>query len=149
MRLGTGRRVGIGLALALRSGLRVGLWLALGLGASRGGAQTVRSDGADPVAMVERGRFVFEQYCTPCHGDGRGDDGAPMLPGTHALHLKYRGERPGLLEQRSDLPAEVIRVFVRNGVASMPPFRKTEVTDEDIEAIAAYLAAAAKGRRAK
>jgi mono/diheme cytochrome c family protein len=53
--------------------------------------------------------------------------------------LKYKGEKPGLLEERSDLPAEVIRTFVRSGIASMPPFRKTELTDEDIDAIAAYL----------
>lgn len=96
---------------------------------------------------AERGRAVYERYCTACHGDGPGDDGAPMLPGTHALHLKYRGERPALLEQRTDLTAETIRAFVRNGVASMPPFRPTEVTDEDIAAIAAYIAAAGQGRR--
>lgn len=100
---------------------------------------------AQDPATLDRGRTVFEHYCAPCHGPGRGSDGAPMLPGTHALHLKYRGEKPGLLEERSDLPAELIKAFVRNGVASMPPFRKTEVTDEDIEAIAAYLAETAKG----
>jgi mono/diheme cytochrome c family protein len=99
-----------------------------------------------PAAAIEQGKTVFEHYCAACHGTGRGDDGAPMLPGTHALQLKYRGEKPGLLEERTDLPAELIKVFVRNGVASMPPFRKTEVTDEDIEAIAAYLAAAAQVR---
>jgi mono/diheme cytochrome c family protein len=87
---------------------------------------------------------VFEHYCAPCHGAGRGDDGAPLLPGTHALQLKYRGEKPGLLEQRTDLPAALIKAFVRAGVASMPPLRQTEVTDADIEAIAAYIADAAK-----
>jgi mono/diheme cytochrome c family protein len=146
MTRGVGLGVGIRFALARPAGLCVGIGLALALCVNDALAQ-VRSDGAGPAAMIERGRIVFEQYCTPCHGDGRGDDGAPMLPGTHALHLKYRGERPGLLEERTDLPAEAIRVFVRNGVASMPPFRKTEVTDEDIEAIAAYLAEAARGRR--
>jgi mono/diheme cytochrome c family protein len=60
--------------------------------------------------------------------------------------LKYRGEKPGLLEERTDLPAELVKAFVRNGVASMPPFRKTEVSDEDIAAIAAYLADAARRR---
>ncbi|HEY8521506.1 MAG TPA: cytochrome c [Gammaproteobacteria bacterium] len=102
---------------------------------------------AQDAALVERGRTVFAHYCAPCHGPGRGDDGAPMLPGTHALHLKYRGEKPALLEERDDLPAPVLKTFVRYGVASMPPFRKTEVTDEDIEAISAYLAASAAARR--
>ncbi len=99
---------------------------------------------AQDAAVIEHGKAVFQQYCAPCHGAGRGDDGAPMLPGTHALHLKYNGEKPGLLEQRRDLPFELLKAFVRNGVASMPPFRKTEVTDGDLEAIAAYLADAAK-----
>jgi hypothetical protein len=30
---------------------------------------------------------------------------------------------------------------VRNGVASMPPFRKTKAMDEDIDAVAAFLGA--------
>lgn len=93
---------------------------------------------------IARGRDVFAHYCAPCHGEGRGDDGAPLLPGTHALTLKYGGAKPGLLEERTDLPAELLTALVRNGVASMPPFRKTEVTDEDLAAIAAYLADAAR-----
>jgi mono/diheme cytochrome c family protein len=99
---------------------------------------------AQDAAEIARGREVFAHWCAPCHGDGRGDDGAPMLPGTHALTLKYGGQKPGLLTQRTDLPAELIKAFVRSGVASMPPFRKTEVTDEDLEAIAAYIAATAE-----
>jgi len=95
---------------------------------------------------IERGRDKFIHDCQPCHGAGPGDDGAPMLPGTHALQLKYKGEKPALLEQRSDLSAEVITVFIRNGVASMPPFRKTEVTDQHIADIAAYLKYMATGR---
>lgn len=95
---------------------------------------------------IAHGREVFAHYCAPCHGPGRGDDGAPLLPGTHALTLKYRGEKPGLLEERTDLPAELIRAFVRTGLASMPPFRKTELTDADIDAIAAYLAQTARER---
>jgi mono/diheme cytochrome c family protein len=98
---------------------------------------------------VAHGKEVFEHFCKPCHGDGRGDDGAPMLPGTHALTLKYRGQKPGLLEERTDLPAEVLTAFVRSGVASMPPFRKTEVTDADLAAVAAYLAATAGDRNSK
>ena len=101
---------------------------------------------AQETAVVEQGKVVFQHYCAPCHGDGCGDDGAPMLPGTHALYLKYKGQKPELLEQRMDLPAEFIRAIVRNGVASMPPFRKTEVTDEDIAALAAYLAASSRAR---
>jgi len=103
---------------------------------------------AQKPAEVMHGKEVFEHYCKPCHGEGRGDDGAPLLPGTHALTLKYRGQKPGLLEERTDLPPELIRAFVRSGVASMPPFRKTEVTDADLDAVAAYLADTASRRKA-
>ena len=99
---------------------------------------------AQEKPLVERGRTVFAHYCAPCHASGRGSDGAPMLPGTHALSLKYRGSKPALLEQRSDLSFELIKTFVRNGVASMPPLRKTEVTDDDLKAIAVYLADSAR-----
>jgi len=88
---------------------------------------------------AERGKAKFDHTCAPCHGAGVGDDGRAMLPGTDALRIKYRGSLPALLEQRTDLNAEAIRTFVRRGTWSMPPFRPTEVTERDIENIAAYL----------
>jgi mono/diheme cytochrome c family protein len=86
-----------------------------------------------------RGQAKFEHSCAPCHGDGPGDDGRAMLPGTDALRIKYQGSLPALLERRTDLNAEAIRTFVRRGTWSMPPFRPTEVTEGDIQDIAAYL----------
>jgi mono/diheme cytochrome c family protein len=88
---------------------------------------------------AERGRAKFEHSCAPCHGDGVGDDGRAMLPGTDALRIKYQGSLPALLEQRTDLNAEAIKTFVRRGTWSMPPFRPSEITDSDIQDIAAYL----------
>ena len=93
---------------------------------------------------VERGRQKFEYMCMPCHGDGRGDDGRTMLPGTDALRIKYRGALPALLTERTDLTYESIRLFVRQGVFSMPPFRPTEITNEEIRDIAAFIAEEAK-----
>jgi mono/diheme cytochrome c family protein len=87
----------------------------------------------------DRGRARFEHSCEPCHGDGPGDDGRAMLPGTDALRIKYSGTLPALIERRTDLTADVIRVFVRRGTWSMPPFRPTEITEADIQDIAAYL----------
>jgi mono/diheme cytochrome c family protein len=94
---------------------------------------------AQEAASVERGRIRFEHSCAPCHGAGIGDDGRAMLPGTDALRIKYQGALPALLEQRTDLNVEAIRTFVRRGTWSMPPFRPTEITERDIEDIAAYL----------
>jgi mono/diheme cytochrome c family protein len=94
---------------------------------------------AQEQGSATRGQAKFEHSCAPCHGAGIGDDGRAMLPGTDALRIKYQGSLPALLEQRTDLDAEAIRTFVRRGTWSMPPFRPTEVTEGDIQDIAAYL----------
>ena len=44
------------------------------------------------------------------------------------------------LEQRTDLVPTITQTFVRTGVSVMPPFRKTEISDADLAALAAYLA---------
>jgi mono/diheme cytochrome c family protein len=93
---------------------------------------------------VQRGNLKFQRTCAPCHGSGPGDDGRLLLPGTAALQLKYKGALPAALEARTDLPAAVLRTFVRRGSWSMPPFRKTELSDADIGDIAAYLAVSSK-----
>jgi (+)-pinoresinol hydroxylase len=85
-------------------------------------------------ATVERGAAVFNNWCSACHGPG-----PQNAPGTASLQMKYQGSVPAALEDRRDLTAEVVKVFVRNGVAMMAPFRKTEVSDADLEALAAYL----------
>jgi mono/diheme cytochrome c family protein len=100
---------------------------------------------AQEGTAIERGNAKFQHSCAPCHGPGPGDDGRAMLPGTDALRIKYRGTpTPALLEERSDLPYAVLRAFVRQGSMSMPPFRPTELTDQEIEDIAAYLAESSK-----
>lgn len=102
---------------------------------------------AHAQADVERGRAVFAKWCAPCHAGGVGSAARPF-PGTASLELKYKGSKPAALEQRTDLPGPALRVFLRNGSLSMPAFRKVEVSDADIDAIAAYLAAeAAKAQR--
>jgi (+)-pinoresinol hydroxylase len=80
------------------------------------------------------GRAVFWDHCEACHGDG------PGKPGTAALAAKYNGARPALLEQRTDLTPEIVKTIVRNGVSIMPIFRKTELSDADLNLLADYLA---------
>ena len=67
-----------------------------------------------------------------------------MLPGTMTLAARYAGFRYGALELRTDLTPELLRNFVRNGIGAMPMFRKSELSDADIEAIAGYLKATAE-----
>jgi mono/diheme cytochrome c family protein len=105
-------------------------------------AWTVASAQTPP--SPERGRPLFQQKCQPCHGTEPSDQGHAMLPGTDALRLKYRGSLPAALEQRTDLTPAAIKAFVRRGTGSMPPFRKTEVSDADIADIAAYLGNASR-----
>ena len=46
---------------------------------------------------------------------------------------------PALLDKRTDLTQALIKTYVRNGISIMPIFRKTEISDADLDAIAAYL----------
>lgn len=86
------------------------------------------------AAPVEgRGKQVFQRWCSSCHSS------SDRAPGTAALAAKYGAEKPAELEKRTDLDPEIIRYFVRNGVSVMPFFRKTEITDAELDALGAYL----------
>lgn len=91
---------------------------------------------AMPAARADEhpGRPVFVKWCAPCHARGPGN------PGTAALAAVYRNAKPGALEDRTDLTTEFVKKSVRNGVYVMPFFRKTEISDAELEALAAYLA---------
>ncbi len=91
------------------------------------------------TGMIEKGKTVFQRECAPCHGAGPGLDGSNMLPGTAAIAVKYQGAVPPLLEERDNLTAEYLEYIVRYGQGSMPPFRKTEVSDPEMNAVSAYL----------
>ena len=95
------------------------------------GAAGGAANAQDPA--VERGHEVFQYWCAACHAPG------PRHPGTQALEVLYKGAKPAALEERTDLLPELTRAFVRTGVSVMPPFRKTEITDADLDALAAYL----------
>lgn len=84
-------------------------------------------------AIMDKGQAVFEKWCLPCHGEGAN------FPGTAALQAKYQGKVQAVLTKRTGLTADFIKHFVRNGVSIMPFFRKTEISDEELDALAAYL----------
>ena len=97
---------------------------------------------AQTVPSAENGRAVFAKWCTPCHGAGivTGElSGRSPPPGTVALQLKYRGELPAVLEERTDLTGEFIETVVRGGLFGMPITRKTEISDSELEDIIVYL----------
>lgn len=117
-------------------------------GQSQGRGAPSAQDAATPIAawsrtaardetagtLLERGAAVFNNWCDACHRNA-----AQNAPGTQSLQFKYRGEIPAALEERRDLTPERVEFFVRNGVATMPQFRKTEISDADLVALAAYL----------
>ncbi len=98
--------------------------------------------------LIRRGKEVFDARCRACHGQASAtgkaqSDGAlaAQVPGTYALGLRYKGQKPALLEERTDLTPEAVALFVRRGGGGfMPPFRPTEVSDEDLKALGAYVA---------
>lgn len=79
------------------------------------------------------GKQVFDKWCAACHASG------PRYPGTASLAAKYGKDMPAALEERKDLTPETVAYFVRHGVSIMPPFRKTEITDQQLAALGAYL----------
>ncbi|HEY8519274.1 MAG TPA: cytochrome c [Gammaproteobacteria bacterium] len=96
--------------------------------------------GAQGARDLERGKAVYERWCSHCHAPG------PGHPGTQSLQVKYNGNLPAVLLERTDLTPDAVKVFVRQGVLSMAPFRKTEITDADLEDLAAYVARGGSGR---
>jgi (+)-pinoresinol hydroxylase len=107
---------------ACRSGAMVLLWLACATTAV-----------AQDAAATEKGRETYQYWCATCHGAG------PGHPGTAALTAKYKGALPGLLDDRTDLTPQGVKSVVRKGVSVMPFFRKTELSDADLEVVAQYL----------
>ena len=79
------------------------------------------------------GQKVYQKWCSPCHAPGAN------MPGTAALEFHYKGSKPAVLEERTDLTPAMVKGFVRNGVYVMPRFRKTEISDSELAAVAAYL----------
>jgi (+)-pinoresinol hydroxylase len=85
-----------------------------------------------PKPAEPRGYVAFQRACSVCHGSG-------PAPGTRALRAKYQGKLPALMEERRDLAPDYVRFIARHGTTVMPPFRKTELSDADLDAIVAYL----------
>jgi len=101
-----------------------------GVAASALAASTFAAEPVDPHAT---GRAVYSKWCAPCHDPGI------THPGTHALTVKYQGVKSGVLLEWRDLSPAVVKVLVRHGISVMPQFRKTEISDPELDALADYL----------
>ena len=82
------------------------------------------------LALGER---IYVDKCEYCHGDG------VQKGGTFILEARYEGELPALLTERTNLTAEYIEAVLRTWTSGMAPFRPTEISDSELEALVAYL----------
>jgi mono/diheme cytochrome c family protein len=78
------------------------------------------------------GKMVFEQWCTACHMD------SPFAPGTIQLK-QIHGPAYAIIEKRIDLTDAFVRLLVRQGRSGMPKFRRTEISNADLDALVNYL----------
>jgi (+)-pinoresinol hydroxylase len=92
-----------------------------------------RAPAAEPSYPLAAGRAVYTKWCAPCHDPG------VIHPGTNALTVKYKGVKPGVLLEWTDLQPDMVRYLVRHGISVMPQFRKTEISDADLDALAKFL----------
>jgi len=88
---------------------------------------------AAPAAAADlTGQEVFDRHCVHCHGPGNDAVGTLQLARTG-------GKDKALLTERKDLPAEYIRIVVRNGLKAMPAFVPSDLTDTQLQALTEYL----------
>lgn len=119
----------------MKVGMKAGAVVALAGAAALAAFSARASDGGTVAPPLAEGKAVYDYWCATCHAD------EPGLAGTLALQTKYKGAIPAALALRTDLQPATVEYFVRNGVAWMAPFRKTEISDAELAAIGAYLSA--------
>lgn len=93
-----------------------------------------------PLTLAQRpdatgGEALYIEYCAMCHAANGMGTGL----------LARRGRDPAELEKRADLAAGFVVIAARNGIGNMPAIPRGEVSDEQLQAIAEYLAAGPHG----
>ncbi len=112
------------------------------VGCSSEEEQTVTTEplAQDEVTVVvettaaRSGEQIYQRHCQSCHAPG------PGHPATLLLAEKL-GPEKAVIKGRADLTADYIKTIVRGGLLEMPPFRPTEITDDELDVIADYILA--------
>ena len=81
-------------------------------------AQAAMADQVPGESPPRDPQFIYDRTCGYCHGHNVG----PIILGRK-------------------LPAEVIATFVRHGNGAMPAFKPTEITNEELDALAEWISA--------
>jgi len=89
----------------------------------------------DSQSLTE-GKDIYTYWCAACHAMGK--------PGSVAVMMLREEQMPKDLADSDYLDADYVSYLVRNGQSAMPHFRKTQISDAQLDALAAYLAANAE-----
>ena len=82
---------------------------------------------------AQEGEGVYKKNCSWCHDPGMNN------PGTQQL-TKTRGEANGILIERDNLVDVYVKTIVRQGLNAMPAFKPTQISESELDALAAFLA---------
>lgn len=88
---------------------------------SSGGESVASYEGAVTSTDVSGGQQVYADFCSGCHQDGNGGEGA--APAVHGIGWT----------------ASHMRQQIREGEDSMPAFSASTLSDEQLESLMAYL----------
>lgn len=99
-------------------GLRGTAMAASGAGLALCAALAMWSGGAVAQQAERPPEKIYDNVCGYCHGKNVG----PIILGRK-------------------LPAESVKLFVRTGFGAMPAFKPTEITDEELDALAQWISA--------
>jgi mono/diheme cytochrome c family protein len=98
---------------------------------------TIRAEApaGDRQAAGRDGEALYEVHCGYCHLPG-GMGSNLLTPQRIAV-----GEGPemALLANRKDLTADYVKAVVRQGKNAMPPQTRVDITDAELDAVAAWL----------
>jgi mono/diheme cytochrome c family protein len=94
----------------------------------------------DRLAAGRDGAAIFSNRCGSCHLAG--GMGTNLL--TKQRVLAGQPPESGLLANRTDLNADYVKSVVRGGKMAMPRLSRVEITDAELDAVAAWLSRAKK-----
>ncbi len=105
------------------------LWRFTGLAVGMAAAAFCAA-GAPAVVSFTPDAALYAAHCGICHGE--------MGTGTIMLGRRL-GRDHAILAQRTDLDGDYVRHIVRNGLGSMPPQTRVDLSDAELARVVAFL----------
>jgi mono/diheme cytochrome c family protein len=94
----------------------------------------------DRLAHGRNGEALFSNRCGACHLAG--GMGTNLL--TKQMMMAKRPPTDGMLSNRTDLTSDYVKSVVRMGKNAMPRQTRVDITDAELDSVAAYLGKADK-----